>query len=150
MSFWPEKVHRLKENFHNIPGIPGTSTFQLTSKFNHPIIKINQSNGCRHKPIDMKRMKTSRVFLIVAIAFSLPLCSASFHYYALASADFLSRDPKLEAFDQDLSTDSCNTFKGMGTSNFDHVIFLTVVFKQIPIFSLEISPFDQTTSILRC
>jgi|WetSurMetagenome_2_1015567.scaffolds.fasta_scaffold1174364_1 hypothetical protein len=96
-------------------------------------------------------MKTIRVCLIIAVLFSLLLGSTFFHYYALSEADFISRDPKLEAFDQDLSIESCDKFKIFGISGLDRVFYLEpIVFKQLSIFSFQTSPLVQTTFVIRC
>ena len=98
-----------------------------------------------------RRAKTIRICLATGIVFSLLLSPACFDYCALADADFISRDLKLEAFDQDLTAGSCDKFKVAGIAGSDYVVFLdTIDFKHLPVLSSQNSPFDQRTSVLRC
>ena len=71
----------------------------------------------------MRRVVTIRACLVTGIVFCLLLSPAWFYYYALASADFISHDPKLEAFDQDLLAGSCDKFKVAGITGSDHTVF---------------------------
>jgi hypothetical protein len=99
----------------------------------------------------MRGVKKIRFCLVVAVVFSLLLGSAFFHYFALEGADFISRDLKLEAFDQDLSIDSCDKFKIFGIIGLDRVFYPdTIVFKQLSICSFQASPLVQTPLVLRC
>jgi len=99
----------------------------------------------------MRRGKTIQVCLVTGVVLSLLLSPACFHYYALAGADFISRDLKLEAFDQDLSAGSCDKFKVPGITGSDHVVFLdTSDFNYLAILSLQNPPPVQRTSVLRC
>ncbi len=97
------------------------------------------------------RVKTIRICLSVVVIFPLLLGPVWFHYYVLASADFISRDPKLEAFDQDLLGGSYDKFAIAGMTGSDYVLLPDPVdFKHPLTLSSQTSPFDQRTSILRC
>jgi hypothetical protein len=90
--------------------------------------------------------------LVVAIAFAVLSSSTFFCYYSVASADFISHQPKLETFDQEfLFAVSTNRLKISGPSSFSGISALGIdLIKQIPLFPLLTSPFNQRTPILRC
>lgn len=90
--------------------------------------------------------------LVVAISFAVLSSSACFCYYSMASADFISHQPKLETFDQEFlfAVSTCR-LKISGPSSFSVISALGInPIKWIPLFSFLTSPFNQRTSILRC
>jgi len=99
----------------------------------------------------MKR-KLIKIILVMAISFAIPVSSASFCYYSLASADFISHSQKLETSDQEfLLAASVSRFKVYGSSSFSTISVLCInPIKQIPLFPFLTTPFNQRTSILRC
>jgi hypothetical protein len=99
----------------------------------------------------MKR-RVIQTFLVIAISLLLSIDSTYLHYYTLASADFISHGLKLETFDQEfLLAASVSRFKVFGSSSFSIISALCInPIKQIPLFLFLISPFNQTTPILRC
>jgi hypothetical protein len=99
----------------------------------------------------MKR-KAIKCILVIAISFTIPVSSAYFCYYTLASADFVSHGQKFETFDQEfLLAASVSTFKVFGSSSFSIISALCInPIKQIPLFPFLTSPFNQKTLILRC
>ncbi len=99
----------------------------------------------------MKR-KPAQIFLVMAVSLFIFVSSNYGEYYALASADFISHNLKLEAFDHDyLSAVDQSELKA---SPLDLVLqdfqLVTYLFElSIHLFS-QISSLDQKTSILRC
>jgi len=99
----------------------------------------------------MKR-KLIKIILAMAISLAIPVSSAFFCYYSLASADFISHGLKFETFDQQfLDAASVSRLKIFGSSS-SSIISASCInpIKQIPLFPSLISPFNQRTSILRC
>ncbi len=90
--------------------------------------------------------------LVVAISFAVVLSSACFCYYSVASADFISHQPKFETFDQEfLVAVSTSRFKISGPSSPSGISAPGInPIKWIPLFPFLISPSNQRTSILRC
>jgi hypothetical protein len=101
----------------------------------------------------MKRISISiQDILVVAISFAVLSSSACFCYYSVASADFISHQPKLETFDQEfLFAVSTTRLKISGPSSFSITSALGInPNKRIPLFPFLTSPSNQRTSILRC
>jgi hypothetical protein len=90
--------------------------------------------------------------LVVAISFAVLSSSVYFCYYSLASADFISHQPKFETFDQEvLVAVSTSRLKISGPSGFSGILALGInPIKRIPLFPFLTSPSNQRTSILRC
>jgi hypothetical protein len=96
--------------------------------------------------------KAVRIFMVIAISFTISGSSAYFSYYTLAAADFLSSDLKFETFDREylLAADQ-SQLKVSGLDSFSKGIQLTIrllehcfhLFSQIP-------SFNQKPSVLRC
>jgi hypothetical protein len=99
----------------------------------------------------MKR-KPTQIFLVIAISFAVLLSSAYFCYYSLASADFISHNLKLEAFDQDyLSAANQNELKVYGSGGFLKGFQLpTCLFEQSFHLLSQGPSFDQKNLVLRC
>jgi len=99
----------------------------------------------------MKR-KAIKIILVIAVSLAVLLSSASFCYYSLASADFISHTLKLENFDQEfLLGASVSRLKVFGPSRFSIISALCInPIEQIPLFPSLTSPLDQRTPILRC
>jgi hypothetical protein len=98
------------------------------------------------------RRKHSQIFLVIVIFLSILVFSTYYEYYALAAADFISHNPKLENFDQEyLSTANQSELKAYGSGGFlKGFQLLTSLFGQsFHLFSQ--GPFlDQKHLVLRC
>ena len=99
----------------------------------------------------MKR-KPTQIFLVIAISLFIFVSSTYGQYYTLASADFVSRNLKLEAFDQDYLSAVDQSELKVSTSDilFKDFQLVTYLFGLSPHFSSQISSLDQKTSVLRC
>ena len=99
----------------------------------------------------MKR-RTAQIFLVNAIFLSILVSSAYGQYYTLASADFISHNLKLEAFDHDYlsaanQSESKACRSGSLLKDFQLATYLFGLRSHLP---SQISSLDQETSILRC
>ncbi len=99
----------------------------------------------------MKR-KLFRYILVITVSLAISSSSAYICYYAVASADFISHNLKLERFDQEfLSASNQNELKAFGFGGFFDGSSLVAYPIGVSLQSLfEISSFGQKTLILRC
>lgn len=113
--------------------------------------KINADSGESVFDFYMKK-KQIQICLIVAISLSILVSSIYYHYYSLASADFISHNLKLENFDQEfLLVTSVSRLKIFGPSGFSIISALCInSIEKISLFLLLTSPFNQRKPILRC
>ena len=99
-------------------------------------------------------MKSKRVqiFLIIAICLYILVSSTYGQYYALASADFLSYNLKLESFDQEyLWATNHSELKVFGSGGFSNGFqLLTSLFGQSFHLLSQVPSSDQKTLVLRC
>jgi len=98
------------------------------------------------------KFKGIRIILAIAILFAIPVSSTYTCYYTVAAADFLSRNPKFETFDQEfLSAAFENELKAFvpgGYLNGSHVI--TYPHGHASHFFSKIHSLNGETLILRC
>jgi len=99
----------------------------------------------------MKR-KPTQIFLVIVISLFIFVSSTYGQYYVLASADFISHNLKLEAFDQDYlsaanQSESKACRSGALLKDFQLATYLFGLRSHL---SSQISSLDQETSILRC
>jgi hypothetical protein len=99
-----------------------------------------------------RRLKRTQIFLVIAIAFSIPVFSTYCQYYTLAAADFLSPDLNFETFDQEILLAAYQSeLKVFGLSDFFNGFLLaTPLFSQSSHFFCQVLSLDQKTLILRC
>jgi hypothetical protein len=99
----------------------------------------------------MKR-KPIQIFLIIAISLFILVSSTYGQYYTLASADFISRDLKLENFDQEyLFATNQSEFKVYGSDGvFKGFHLLACLYGQSFHLFSQILSLDQKNLVLRC
>ena len=99
-------------------------------------------------------MKRNPVQIVLVIAIFLPILVSSAYgqYYAMASADFISRNLKLEAFDQDYlsAVDQSELKASISDVLFKDFRLVTSLFGLSIHLSSQISSIDQKTFVLRC
>jgi len=93
-----------------------------------------------------------RIFLVLILSLSIPLCFTFIDYYSLSEADFLSTQLKLEARDQiDLLIGLQEKSKAFGLTGFSHSFLLhNNNFRHLLVFSFQTSSLDLITFVLRC
>jgi len=96
--------------------------------------------------------KPTQILLVIAIFLSILVSSTYAQYYALASADFISHNLKLEAFDQDYlsaidQSESKACRSGALLRDFQLATYLFGLSSHL---SSQISSLDQKTLVLRC
>lgn len=98
------------------------------------------------------RYKKIRIFLVLILSLSIPVCFTFIDYYSLSEADFLSTQLKLEARDQiDLLIGFQEKSKAFGLIGFNHSFLLhNNICGYLPVFSFQTSPLDLITFVLRC
>ena len=98
------------------------------------------------------RYRKIRIFLVLILSLSIPVCFTFIDYYSLSEADFLSAELKLEARDQiDLLIGFQEKLKLLGLIDFNDSFFLhNNTLKHLPVFSVQTSPLDLIAPILRC
>lgn len=96
--------------------------------------------------------KPTHIFLVIAISLFIFVSSTYGQYYALASADFISHNLKLEAFDHDYLSAIDQSELKASTSDvlFKDFQLATYLFGLRSHLSSQISSLDQKTSVLRC
>ena len=99
----------------------------------------------------MKRNPT-QIFLVMAISLFIFVSSTYGQYYALASADFISHNLKLEAFDQDYlsAVDQSELKASISDVLFRDFQLVTYLFELSIHLTSQISSLDQKTFVLRC
>jgi len=97
-------------------------------------------------------MKRKTIFLAIAISLSILASFTYGQYYTLASADFLSHDPKLENFDQEyLSATNQSELKVFGSGGFfDGSQLVTCLFGQPFHLLSKVPSLNQKNLVLRC
>jgi len=99
----------------------------------------------------MKR-RVIQTFLVIAISLLFSIDSTYFHYYTLASADFISHGVKLETFDQEILLAACQSEpKLFGSIGFFNGFLLAAhLFGLSSHFFSQVLSCDQENLILRC
>jgi hypothetical protein len=98
------------------------------------------------------KSKRVQIFPIIAISLYILVSSTYGQYYALASADFISHNPKFESFDQEyLSVANQSELKGSKSGSFYNDSQLVPhLFGQFCHFVCQGLSFDQKNLVLRC
>ncbi len=98
-----------------------------------------------------RRFKRIRIFLVLAISFSILTSSAYLCYYTVAAADFLSPSLNFETFDQEFLSVACNDLKAfLPDSLLNGLYLINYYLEPSPHLFPKTPSLDQGTLILRC
>jgi len=98
------------------------------------------------------KKKPTQIFLVIVISLFIFASSAYGQYYALASADFIAHDLKLEAFDQDYQSAANQSESKACRSGglLKDLQLATYLFGLCSHLPSQISSLDHKTPVLRC